>query len=154
MMPNPSALKFRMKVTRFSTALPRAEMAALGAASMAVKAAILARSPRRLSGVGTKGARIGVGYKLLPATEKFGAKAIVSARGPFHLIERDTKGHEIRPKRKRAMTVGDGVRAGTVRHPGTKGQHPFERGVDQTRPVVVAIFRRAFNTSMRSTFGL
>lgn len=92
-----------------------------------------------MRGVGAKGAKVSVRFDVLPR----GQAAIVYARGPFHLIERDTKPHEIKPKRrgrgrKRAVITPYGPRA-RVEHPGTKGRHPFERGVDIARPAVARI---------------
>lgn len=72
---------------------------------------------------------------------------MVKATGPMHLIERDTRPHLIVPKstgrganRKRrsgAIRLADGSFRGAVRHPGTKGQHPFEKGIDDARPKVL-----------------
>lgn len=98
----------------------------------------------------------GAGRITVSATFQEGGRrstAVVSVKGPIGLIERDTKPHIIgapgsgRTKagsraRKRARAglasgerpflgnAGRGFAArGPVRHPGTKGKHPFERGV-------------------------
>jgi hypothetical protein len=88
----------------------------------------------KLRGVGKKGAKIGVRYDLV------GETALVRATGPFHLIERDTKAHR-EPKvrgsraRKRLLVIpGVGVRA-SANHPGTKGKHPWAKGVLVAVPI-------------------
>lgn len=88
----------------------------------------------KLRGVGKKGAKVGVRYDIL------GDKALVRATGPFQLIERDTKAHRI-PKvrgaraRKRIVVIpGVGVRA-WANHPGTKGKHPWAKGVAAAIPI-------------------
>lgn len=89
----------------------------------------------RLSGVGKRGAKIGARYDFVgPNT------AIVRATGPFHLLERDTKAHRI-PKvrgtraRKRVVVIpGVGVRA-WANHPGSKGKHPWAKGVAAAIPI-------------------
>jgi hypothetical protein len=113
----------------------------------------------KLRGVGSKtsraagGARVGVKYEVKQAT------AIVQGTGPLHLLERDTRDHMIpstsgskrartaagRLSHKRQATgrsasanrtqifLGNRSRnfaaTGPVHHPGTRGKHPFERGV-------------------------
>lgn len=92
----------------------------------------------RLRGVGKRGARIGVRYDL-----KGDEAAVVKAVGPLHLLERDTKPHLIEPKKRRskggraAVRLADGEFRTAVQHPGTKGQHPFEKGIDDARPKAV-----------------
>lgn len=88
----------------------------------------------KLRGVGKRGAKIGVRYDVA------GDTALVRATGPFQLIERDTKAHRI-PKvrgaraRKRVVAIpGVGVRA-WANHPGTKGKHPWAKGVVAAIPV-------------------
>lgn len=105
-----------------------------------------------LHGVGAKGAKVSVRYDVLTR----GQAAIVYARGPFHLVERDTKPHEIRPKRrgrrgKRALTTPYGPRA-RVEHPGTKGRHPFEHGVDIARPAVTRIVHTGITRAISRKF--
>lgn len=84
----------------------------------------------RLSGVGKRGAAVGVRYKVHPETKT----ARVFMTGPAQLIERDTKAHRIprenrRRNKKRPIVIpGVGPRR-SANHPGTRGQHPWEKGV-------------------------
>lgn len=96
----------------------------------------------RLSGVGKSGARVGARYDVRGQDE-----ALVRATGPLHLVERDTKAHEIQPKARRRKSGRTGVRLAdgsvrrSVRHPGTKGQRPFEKGIEKGRPKAVRELR-------------
>ena len=105
-------------------------------ASLHIKNSILRLTPKSLSGVGKRGARIGVRYNVGQYDD--GAKSLVFATGPFHLIERNTSAHRIPRVRKRGKPrpiaiPGVGVRM-SAQHPGTKGKHPFERGVRAAMP--------------------
>lgn len=72
------------------------------------------------------------------------AKAVVAMRGAAPLVERDTKPHR-EPKtskrggRKLLSIPGIGVRA-SVMHPGTKGKHPFQHGIEATIPLAGRTF--------------
>lgn len=94
--------------------------------------------------VGRNGARVGARYDMR------GDEAVVKAVGPLHLVERDTKAHEIQPKKKGrgrnakrggGIKLADGNVRGLVRHPGTTGRHPFAKGVDAGRPKAVRVLR-------------
>lgn len=105
----------------------------------------------KLRGVGKRGAKIGVRYDVA------GAKALVRATGPFQLIERDTKAHRI-PKvrgaraRKRLVVIpGVGVRA-WAQSPGTKGKHPWEKGVVAAIPIQHKAQQIALLQSLRKVF--
>jgi hypothetical protein len=99
--------------------------------------------------------KIGASFKMLS-----GAKARISATGPLHLIERDTRAHYI-PRAAQSSLITYRVTKGGIRatqkkrrgragqqkvlkipgigfrrmvsHPGTKGKHPFEKGVAEAR---------------------
>jgi hypothetical protein len=113
----------------------------------------------RLSGVGARGAKVGARYKVRGTTEN--PSALVSAEGPLHLIERDTKAHTETPRRlnpssrrrsgPNALSTPYGPRR-SVTHPGTKGQHPFERAVDATAPDALRIFQRELGQALRRAF--
>lgn len=105
----------------------------------------------RMSGVGTKGARVGVRYDM-KGTEN--PTALVRATGPLHLVERPVKPHVIAPKkrgrgkRKKAVTTPYGPRA-SVQHPGVQNpKRPWSKGKQQAEPrvkrEVSAVFGRAF----------
>lgn len=101
----------------------------------------------RLRGVGKSGARIGVRY------DQRNKDVEVRMTGPAHLIERDTKPHPIGPRKKKALTLAGGqVRSFVGDHPGTKGKHPFEKGVNRVLPRLTAIVLAEQVKSMRRIF--
>lgn len=115
----------------------------------------------RLSGT-TRNAKVGVNYKLRDT--KDGAYARIQATGPLPLIERDVKDHRIpranarlrrrrgaASRRKIVVIPGVGVRA-YAEHPGTQGQHPFERGWDATRRRVPVVIHGEIRKAMVKVF--
>lgn len=87
-----------------------------------------------LSGVGKKGAKVGASFLMLPSAQP---TAVVRATGQLHLLERPTKAHTIVPKRRRALATHVGVFA-RVQSPGTKGKHPWEKGLAVGLPLAEA----------------
>lgn len=126
----------------------------------------------KMRNVGKSGARVGV-----KRTITSGHSAIVQATGPLHLLERDTKAHDIprtlgsrrlrtaagRLSQKRESTGkvlsgrkilvinGDFV-MGPVHHPGTKGRHPFDNGVAAAGPAAEIAAATIFAKSLKSVF--
>lgn len=123
----------------------------------------------KLSGVGPKGAKVGVRFDM--ARGSFDPEALLKATGPMQLIESDTSGHVIRsrhatgykrrgfvgptlpgqfrvkntfgPKLSPVLNIpGIGYRR-SARHPGTRGKHPWQKGKDRARPVETRIMRGA-----------
>lgn len=72
---------------------------------------------------------------------------IISMRGPAHLVNNDTRPHEIRPRRVKALTIpyGTGL-AAVVHHPGTKGKKFFEHA----EPVIVKQSERIIESAVHS----
>lgn len=149
-----SPLEFAGKCARAAEASRNSAKLGTEAAALATKRAILAVSPSRLRNVGKKGSKLGVRYTVSDTAE--GSSALVFATGPFQLIERNTKAHMIprqRSKGRRRVIVipGVGVRA-FAHHPGTKGQHPFEKGVAAAFPLMVRAYDSALMTELRRIF--
>lgn len=115
----------------------------------------------KLRNVGVRGSRVGVRYDNVVGTDNPSVTVRATGRG-FHLLERDTRSHVITPRvrgrralanaarrgerstNRRALAIpGVGPRA-RVQHPGTKGKHPFERGVELARLVVHRIIATSF----------
>lgn len=134
---------------------------------------------RLLSGMGNKG-KMGVRYdKVRGASTSH--SVVVRATGPMHLVERDVRPHWIAPKeggRKRhararqaafinAMTgarislVSKGVlrfsdgsfRRWAAKGGGSKGRHPFERGVEASRDDASKLWRAAHTSELARVFG-
>jgi hypothetical protein len=130
------------------------------------RGAVLAVAPARLRGVGKNGAKLSVSTSYGGSAEP---QALVFARGPWQLIERDTSAHQI-PRQRRSATfegvfghavvpggaVGGvhgrgGVRT-RVQHPGTKGQHPWAKGTDAARPAISRLFQTRGEAVLRAVF--
>lgn len=132
----------------------------------------------RLSGVGKRGANVGVRFDVKGRKNPTG---LVYMTGPAQLVERDTKAHGIlgrgvgrakgrsRAARRAAkqelydtlfggqsagrMRIGDAWRTGPFQHPGTQGKHPFAKGIEAARPLVPKIYDRSVQSSMRRIFS-
>lgn len=105
----------------------------------------------RLSGVGVRGARVSVGFDA-PKSDK-NPQALVRMRGPAHLVESPTRPHAIKHRRKRALAGGGfGPVAGVKQHPGTRGKHPWAKGVAKAQPRVLGEMDKAVFASMVKAF--
>jgi hypothetical protein len=146
--------QFAIKMHRVANDIKRAPrgITERGASTLkrSVQGTLAVAAPRGRLNVGKRGARIGVRYDL-PSP----SIARVFMFGPAHLIERDTKAHPIpreakgrrRRKLRRLAIPGIGIRMSAM-HPGTKGKHPWARGLDAGLPKV----RRAAGDYYFDTF--
>lgn len=109
-------------------------------------------SDLRMSGVGTRGARIGTTFNIKGGNNP---TSLVRAFGPAHLVESGTKAHTITPRRrrgKRGLAIpGVGVRA-RVQHPGSPAKHPWRKGVATAVPKTRAAFGKAFHLTLAKVF--
>lgn len=135
--------QFAVKMRRVADDVKRADDQITVRAALTVKRSVQGHlavaAPRGRLNVGKRGQRVGVRYDLRKPTE-----AVVRMTGPAHILERDTKAHRIpRESRgrgrgrtrnvKRLSIPGIGVRM-SAQHPGTKGKHPWEKGVTAALP--------------------
>lgn len=132
-------------------------------------------APRLTLNAGRKAkpVRIGVRYDM----RKDKKAAIVKATGPAHLIERDNAPHQM-PKdlggtlthtatgRKRSaksqakrradqakkFRIGNKTVTGPIKHPGTKGKHPFEKGVKAFLPSAGKTLEAGVDKLMKGVF--
>lgn len=136
--------------------------------SLLVKKTITGIAPARLRNVGKKGANLNVRYTI--GSYEDGAKSLIFAQGPWPIIESDTRPHAIprlagsRSRKDVGVGLGGSGRGrlagpafggentkklalpnggfrSTVFHPGTKGKHPWARGVEISIPLVADLFR-------------
>lgn len=101
----------------------------------------------RLSGVGLKGAAVGVRYQ--PSTVGEVSSVFMKATGPLHLLENPSKPHPIVPRRKgyRALNTRYGPRA-RVQHPGVANpKRPWAQGFVRARPVVTRIVQHQYGSA-------
>lgn len=166
---------FSDALNRFDPSLRKAQRKGIEAASLIIKRAVEANLPdtKKLSGVGKKGVKIGVRYDV---KEYAGHDtSLVRAFGPVHLIESDTHPHQIPKKlgsgssRKPSKTTSARVKvvvipgfasAGSgagvfarVQHPGTRGQHPWAKGMEEALPQIDGVFQAAVSDALVKTFG-
>lgn len=165
------ALTSLADVTRMAATLPgelqRAQVVGVRKSALLVTTAIRGEiravtGDNRLSGVGARGARVGAQYDVKGTTNP---TAIIKAKGPLHLVERDTAPHLIIPRGMRVgkrgrqlkggkvLRLANGGYAASALHPGTRGQHPFEKGFmksrDKTGPIFDLEVRKAIQAVLR-----
>jgi hypothetical protein len=150
-----SPAELRRKLDRLADDYDDLPLALVKDGSLVVKRAVTRRAPARLSGVGKRGAKIGVRYNV----GNYGGtpQSLIHATGPFHLIERDTKAHRIpkerglRARKRYAVIPGVGVRA-YAKHPGTQGQFPWAKGVRESLPIVRRMLESKAAHALRRIF--
>jgi hypothetical protein len=161
------------KFNRLAEAYDDLPKTVVGEAALLMKRAVLANAPGRLRNVGKRGAKLSAAYNTSGHGSE--AKALVFARGPWQIIEGDTRPHPIprlagsRASKKtgetkmfgpafggvndkKRLTLPDGNVRRVVFHPGTKGQHPWEKGVDAARPAVERMFATQAAVPLRRIF--
>lgn len=156
-----SPAELAAKFTKFERGLLGAQREGVRAGAMLVTTSVRTQlrsvAPSgRLRGVGKRGARVSVGFDNPKSLTN--PVALVKARGPWQLIERDTKARTIRPRKRRrggqsarALAIpGVGVRM-SAEHPGTKGKHPWEKGVLRVqRQVLPTVDREVFAAMVKA----
>lgn len=151
--------EFAHKLTNLQDNLEDVPKRGVSASALHIKRQVMQRlgssgAPVLLRGVGKKGVKVGVRYDVKTFTAN--TTALITATGPFQLVERDTKAHAMprqrKRGRKRALKIpGVGFRA-SARHPGTKGKHPFAKGVQDAMPKVRKEFNEAVSDSITKVF--
>ena len=148
-------------------AVGAAQTAAIGRAALTSKRTIEGTRDRatggdgRLSGVGKRGAKLGVRYDLKDGPRP---SAVVRATGPWQLIERDTKSAGvIRPRRNRqgrrrrssgpqALASGGFGPFSKIVDKGTTGKHPFEKGAKKAAPQATKQMRATVTKAVARSF--
>ncbi len=158
------------------------EYAATEQAALLVKKHVLALTPGRLSGVGKSGAKLGVRYNigkyegrskaLVFATGPF---HLIERNTRPHAIPKlagsntRTTGRKIRAKKgrlfgpafgglsrkaldKKPLKLGGSTYRAHVHHPGTKGKHPWERGVAIAAPKIPDLYQNALHLVLSEVF--
>lgn len=151
-MPSSVGRDLGRKFDRMGSEVHRAVPSAVRAGALALTTAVRAEIQRatgdgRLSGVGRNGARVGARFD-----QRGPNQAVVKATGPLHLIERDTKPRTIQPKKRRgakALRLADGSFVASAQHPGTKGKHPFAKGIQKGRPAAERAVRNPVSLALK-----
>ena len=120
-------------------------------------AAAVTHGTLRLRGVGKSGARLGVVSKVVGSGRS--TTGIVSARGPWILIEKDTKPHVVGAKEgpdgpaHLAVPGADtGWRTGPFIAGGSHGKHPFVLAAERARPKVGRLYATTVGKEITSVF--
>lgn len=179
--------QFARQMSTLANRMERNVAGSVGKAALVLKTSVQANlrtavgSDLRMSGVGRRGAKVGVRYDVKGQRNP---TALLRATGPVPLVERNTSPHTILPRgvgrvqgrrtklaRQAARqnlydalfagTVGAGVRplalgngrfAYRVSHPGTRGKQPFEKGIERATPAAQKILRNATTKSLAEVF--
>jgi hypothetical protein len=100
----------------------------------------------RLSGVGRRGARVGVRYDIDKGVSR-PDRAFVKAYGPLQFVEADTKPHRIPrqrgPRARRRLLVINGSVRSSADHPGTSGKGKYRATQKRLDPKVRRIIQLA-----------
>ncbi|MCA1572418.1 MAG: hypothetical protein LC798_19380 [Chloroflexi bacterium] len=150
--------QFARKMARLSNDMKKVTPKAVVTAAAAtikkdVQQEVAVAAPSGRLNVGRTGRRIGV-----RSTHKGDDAILVAMFGPAHLIERDTKPHRIprttgkgrkrRGDKQPLYIPGIGFKA-NVDHPGTKGKHPWEKGVRSALPKLDKIAGAQYAEALR-----
>lgn len=159
--------KFAAQCRGFPAELQKAQKVAVTEIALSMTTIIRANIRAAVPDLGIKGHRgrgqlkIGASYSV--RANASGVTAIVRAKGPLQIVERDTKSHTIpkvkapsgkgrRLKKRHILLIpGIGYRL-AVKHPGTKGKHPFERGVDAYKERTGHVMQKAVHEALLRSF--
>lgn len=153
--------EFARKMSRLATDITHTDTRVVKASALAVKTSVQVRLraavPSGKLNVGKKGARVSVRYDLISDSE-----ARVGMTGPAQLVESDTQPHRVprdkvgrgrrrRDNKKLIYIPGIGVRA-YANHPGTKGKHPWKKGLAASRPLISKAAAHEYFAPIRRIF--
>lgn len=156
--------RFTQKMARLAAEIGDVPREVAGAAAFVVKTSVQGElrsaAPKGTLRVGKRrNTRVGARYDL----GSDGRSARVFMFGPAQLLERDTSAHRIprpmigrgrsqRQNTKPILIPGVGVRA-WAEHPGTRGKHPWAKGVANALPKVGPAAAKAYFGPARKIFG-
>lgn len=155
-MPSRVGSQAATRIRKISTEVQKANRTAVNQAALAAKSALLDSLRNevpsgRLRNVGRSGAKLGVRYDVRGTSN---ASALVRATGPWQLVEKPIKPHEIRPrgrgsKRKRALATPWGPRA-SVDHPGVRNpKKPWAKGQRRAEQQARKVIERTYSSAFR-----
>ena len=151
--------EFVGKIERAAVALRKAERDTLNEAAFAgkqiIEGSIRGVVPDMRMSMGGRNAKVGVRYDIKGSINP---TALMRATGPLHLVENNTSPRVI-PKARRGrrgarktLVMPDSRFRRSVKHPGTKGQQPFERGRKAATPVMQTMIRKRYVRTMVEVF--
>lgn len=142
--------EFGRRLGRLATHAGARNETAIAKAALVVKEAVVAQmhGVTRLRGVGRRGARIGVRYTITGTGGE--AMARIKATGPFHLLERPTRAHDILPATRQALKIGDQF-AAYAHSSGTRGKYPWRTGTEIGKPAALKRYEAELRKEIRET---
>lgn len=151
--------KFVTKIEHLGTATERNQVEVLKRGALTAKHIILSQAASQGLSANAKlaGKPWGVNYQILPSVGGAARTAVLGFRGPFHLVERDTKPHLIGVRKrarggqskKKALSF-NGVVVANAQHPGTKGKSIFANAQKTIRVVVPKVMAGEVVTAWRA----
>lgn len=149
---------FGRKLKRAPVVLRRASNLAGLESAKVVRKSVLAQldrvAPRRtVKGRRGRPVKLDARIDVARGTGTVDVRAAVLAKGPWNLVERDTRAH-VEPRNARSphrqlKIPGVGIR-NRVHHPGTRGRHPFAKGVDAARPDLLQAVSIEYDKGLRA----
>lgn len=135
-------------------AMQKAQKISVAKAALAAKevhvAGMLKDAPGgRLRGVGKKGAKIGVNYKLQGGASD--PSAIVEATGPWHIMNNPAKPHKETGKKGKKLMFAGIFRSG-VNHPGHAGKFTWQKSEPVAMKAAVAELNKTAIKAIQQAF--
>ena len=153
-----SVEKFVTKIEHLGTATERKQRGILNRGALTAKNIIYSQAASQGLAADAKlaGKPWSVRYNITPGGGGVIPTAIITFRGPFHLVERDTKPHLIGVRKRRRggnqlkkALAFNGVVVATAEHPGTKGKGIFANAQKTIRVVVPKVMAGEVVTAWR-----
>ena len=154
-----SVEKFVTKIEHLGTATERNHLKILNRGALTAKNIMYSQAASQGLAADAKlaGKPWSVRYNITPGGGGVIPTAIITFRGPFHLVERDTKPHLIgvrkrarRGQNKKKALAFNGVVVANAEHPGTKGKGIFANAQKTIRVVVPKVMAGEVVTAWRA----
>jgi hypothetical protein len=147
-MPSNVGATVARKANAIAREIDASRRTALGDAGLVLKRSVEDARARvapsgRLRNVG-KGARLNVRYDVE------GERQVkVKVTGPWPIIEENTKAHTVQPKKRKGKKAiaFNGMARASAQHPGTKGKHPFRKGIEAGQAKAVRALGESIGTA-------
>lgn len=154
-----SVEKFVTKIEHLGTATERKQREILKRGALTAKNIIYSQAASQGLAADAKlaGKPWKIRYDIPPSVGGVPLTAIITFRGPFHLVERDTKPHLIGVRKRRRggnqlkkALAFNGVVVATAEHPGTKGKGIFANAQKTIGVVVPKVMAGEVVTAWRA----
>lgn len=153
-MPVTSADGVAKRMRAVGEAAQKAQRISLTRAAFAMKAVhtsgLMGDAPGgRLRGVGKKGAKLSVRYKLRGGSSD--PSAIVEAVGPWQILNNPAKAHLIQGRKGKVLHFGNVFRA-SVKHPGHRGKRTWQKAQPEAVKAGQAELNKTMTRAVQQAF--